>query len=80
MGKQILKPLWIKYLNGLFDNAEKGNVIEIDVLALDLQKMAKIEYPNGDFNRFPSICNAMKSIIDYKKDEESGVFNSSLIK
>jgi endonuclease III/DNA-binding Xre family transcriptional regulator len=76
--RQNLKPLWIKYLNELFEKAEKKNAQEIDVSALTLQKMAKKEYPGVDFNRFPSICNAMRSIKESDSDEEIyGVFNSS---
>jgi endonuclease III len=76
--RQNLKPLWIKYLNELFEKAGKEDAQEIDVSALTLQKMAKKECPGADFNRFPSICNAMRSIKESDRDEEiRGVSNSS---
>jgi endonuclease III len=76
--RQKLKPLWIKYLNKLFEKASENDAKEIDVSALTLQKMAKKEYPSVDFNRFPSICNAMSSIKENDRDKEiNGVFNSS---
>jgi endonuclease III len=78
MERQTLKPLWIKYLNELFEKAEKDGAREIDVSALMLQKMAKREYSGVDFNRFPSICNAMRSIKESDGDKEiGGVLNSS---
>lgn len=69
--KMELKSVWLQCLNESFEEAEKNNQPEKVVRASDLQSRAKIS------NRFPSICNAMKSIFENERDEERGVYNSS---
>jgi hypothetical protein len=70
--KQELKPIWLRCIKELFEEAERNNQTEIEIRASELQNKAKI------YNRFPSICNAMKSIIESNRDKKtSGVFNSS---
>jgi len=67
-----LKPIWLQCLKELFEEAEKNNQTEKVIRSSDLQSRARI------LDRFPSICNAMKSILENGRDEVvGGVYNSS---
>jgi len=70
--KPDLKNKFCLCLKKLFEEAERKKQTEIEIRASKLQEETKI------YNRFPSICNVMKSALNNDCDEiTSGVFNSS---
>jgi hypothetical protein len=78
VSKQELKPIWLHCIKYLFDEADRNNQTYIEISSLNLHHIAKEKFPNNNYNRFRSICYAMKSIFVTGYDEEiSGIFNSS---
>jgi len=76
--KQKLKPIWLRCLKKLIDEAEDEDKAYIKISARDLPPIAKKISHGGKYDeRFPSVCNAMKSIFEKGRDEQTeGVYKS----
>jgi len=70
--KQELKPIWLKCLKDIFEEAEKNNQTEIEISARDLQDRAKEKFPFYKYDRYRSTCWTMHKIMEIGKDEEIG--------
>ena len=68
--KRNLKPLWLQCLREFFEEAQNNYKSEVILTALKLQKKGMQKFPGVDFNSFPSICNAMRSIDVFENDRD----------
>jgi len=77
-----LKPIWLNCLKELFNKAEEEGEVYKEIVARNLPSIAKEKYHDEKNdrkynNRFPSVCNAMRSILEEGDKQTEGIYNSS---